>query len=193
MPPVESKEFALFTWMLQQETGLTILNNFGIHVPEQFEVAEHVGQPDEPPDLSVFGYGIECTEFPPNLTTISKIHLQKRIAIIVPPFQRTGKGDGSIRKEIDDPTSASNSSLTGGFWEICRERESLSAEFINVVSGPKSKDVPGNHILLLDQRSELFDDLTVEPAIRSVLATHQLKHIRLIVMVLAKESVQVFP
>ncbi len=191
VPPVESKELALLMWMLQQGTGLTILKNFGIDVPEKFAVTEHNGQPDEPPDLTAFDYGFECTEFPPNLTTISKIHLQKGTAIIVPPFQRTGKGYGAIRREID--ASVSKSSITGGHYELGKEQKSLADEFRNVISGPKSKDIPGNDILLLDQRNEVFGDITVEPAIRSVLANWKLKHIRLIIMVRAKESLQVFP
>ncbi len=194
VPTATSKELRTFAHMLGQSTGLAILANSGIDVPAEFEVTENSGgSPDEPPDISAFGYGFEHTEFPPTLTIIDKIHTKKGTVIIVPPFQNTGKNYGDVRREIYDPASKTNSSTRPGFWPLNKERCKLAGEFRALLESSKSKDKPGNDILLIDQRSQALEDIVVEPAIREVLVGWKLKYIRLIIMVRAKKSIQAWP
>lgn len=192
-PPVRSKELAAFTWMLQKPGGLEILASAGISVPAHFEITHHTN-PDDPPDFSAFGLGFEVTEFPPNQSAIQAVYMQRGgAAMAIPAFQRTGRDIRKIRAEVADPASPTNSLITGGFTSVPAEAAAYATEFLSLLSGPDSKDVPGNDILLLDQRYEHFTDFALLPAIRSATAKVKPRHLKLIVMVRANECIQAYP
>ena len=192
-PPKDSKELATFTWMIQHPTARDILAKFGMELPEQFEITEH-SNPDDPPDFTTLGCGFEVTEFPPNLSAIRAVYEQAGgRAMTIPAFYRTGRSLQKIREEAQNPQSASNSLVTGGFASVVDEATALAEEFLLLLEGAKSKDVPGNDILLLDQRGEGLTDFSTVPAIQAALTARKPKHIKLIIMVRQKESIQVFP
>jgi hypothetical protein len=192
-PPVKSRELATFTWLLQQPSGIGVLNAFGISVPEVFEITQH-SNPDDPPDLSAFGYGFEVTEFPPNQSAIQAVYKERGgKAMAIPAFQRTGRDIARIRAEIGDLASPTNSLITGGFSSVPAEVLALEREFFGLLHGPESKDVPGNDILLLDQRYEHFTDFSLAPAIKNATSKMKPVHIKLIIMVRARESIQAYP
>ncbi len=111
----------------------------------------------------------------------------------IPAFYRTGRSLPKIRDEAQNPQSASNSLVTGGFASVADEATAPAKEFRLLLEGAKSKDVPGNDILLLNQRGEALTDFSTLPAIQAALAVKKPTHIKLIVMVRHKESIQVFP
>ncbi len=192
-PPKKSKELATFTWMIQQPTARDILARFGLDLPERFEITEH-SNPDDPPDFTALGCGFEVTEFPPNLSAIRAVyHRAGGRAMTIPAFYRTGRSLPKIREEAQNPQSKSNSLVTGGFASVADEATALAKEFLLMLDGAKSKDVPGNDILLLDQRGEALTDFSTIPAIQAALAVRRPKHIKLIIMVRQNECVQVFP
>jgi len=192
-PPVESKELATFTWMLQKPGGLEILAAAGISVPDAFEIAHHTN-PDDPPDFSAFGLGFEVTEFPPNQSAIQAVYMQRGgKAMAIPAFQRTGRDIRKIRTEVANPASATNSLVTGGFTSVPAEAVAYEQEFLSLLSGAGSKDVPGNDILLLDQRYEHFTDFALVPAIKNATTKIKPTYLKLIVMVRANECIQAYP
>lgn len=192
-PPVKSKELAAFTWMLQQPSGLAILNSFGVAVPDAFEITHH-SNPDDPPDFSALGLGFEVTEFPPNQSAIQAVYLERGgKGMAIPAFQRTGRNISKIRSEVNNPGSPTNSLVTGGFASVPAEALAYESEFLGLLIGPGSKDVPGNDVLLLDQRYEHHTDFALLPAIKNATAKTPPKYIRLIMMVRANESIQAYP
>jgi hypothetical protein len=191
--PVKSKELASFMWMLHQPSGLEILAAAGISVPERFEVVLHTN-PDDPPDFSAFGLGFEVTEFPPNQSALNAVHMERKgRGMAVPAFQRTGRDINKIRAEVNNPASATNSLITGGFASVPEEATAYAREFLTILVGPGSKDVPGNDVLLLDQRYSHHTDFALLPAIQAVTSKVRPKHLRLIVMIRANECIRAYP
>lgn len=111
----------------------------------------------------------------------------------IPALQHTGRNIAGIRAEVDNPASHTNSPITGGFASVAAEAVAYEREFHSLLRGPDSKDVPGNDILLLDQRGEHYIDLALLPAIINATARTRPRHIRLIIVVRAEESIQAYP
>ena len=149
----------------------------GKTVPERFELF-HFTNPDDPPDLKALGLGWECTEFPPNQSAISKVHREcGPVGMIVPGYSETGSDIKKIRS-LSRPYMASPAFVT-----VDQEIAALAKVFLGkVIGGAKSKDIPGNDILLLDHRQEPWMD-RAEEGIRVALQQQQPQHIKIIVLV----------
>lgn len=181
VPPTREMELALFTCALQSGEVRTSLAALGKAVPEQLAIVHHTN-PDDPPDIEALGLGWECTEFPPNQSSLTAVHDQWRGPMMnVPGFSQTGRDIDEIRKRAD-PNSYDT------FYSADDEIEALKMEFLErVLGGAKSKDIPCNHVLLLDHRQQPLIEHT-EAAIRKALALRQPRHIKLILLVAWQRS-----
>lgn len=147
--PVKDQEVALFTASLQSPVTHAILSTLNITVPASLALI-HNTSPDDPPDIHALGLGWECTEFPPNQSALDVIHKeQAAIGMTVPGYSQTGSEIRRIR-EYSMPYSAYPRPFA---WND--EINALRDVFLKkIIGGPKSKDIPGNDILLLDQRAD---------------------------------------
>ncbi|HVX91070.1 MAG TPA: hypothetical protein VHC20_05610 [Candidatus Paceibacterota bacterium] len=194
-PPGRDQELALFTCALQSAALRDWLAGQRIEAPAQFELTHNTGA-DDPPDLSALGLGWECTEFPPNQTATRKVHRENGpMGMVVPGFSQTGADIRKIREQSIPFTAYPK------FVALDDEIAALGGAFLGkVIGGPKSKDVPGNDVLLLDQRDDHAPDLA-EKALRLALRKTTPKHIRLVLLVrfqrhtteLIPEVVRLFP
>lgn len=176
-PPIPDIELALFTFMLQSTEARAALGGLGIVIPERFEAIHNTGK-DDPPDIEAFGLGFECTEFPPNQSAIHKVHNERGPSgMILPGFSETGDDIRKIR-ELAEP-----SLVSPRFYTAEKEAEALAEAFCKIIDGPRSKDVPGNDVLLLDYRREILADMVVELAIRGAIARKRPTNIRLILLI----------
>jgi hypothetical protein len=160
--------------MLQSRIARGAIESLGVEIPERFELI-HNTEGDDPPDLSAFGLGFECTEFPPNQSATQVVHEERaHSGMAVPGLSQAG---GDIRRIRD---YAANPGYR--FCEVTEEIQALVSAFINVITGPRSKDVAGNDVLLLDQRQDDWPDLAPD-AIRRALQKMTLHYVRLILLV----------
>jgi hypothetical protein len=177
VPPIRDPEFALFTCAIQSSDLRDRLAAMGRAMPGTFEVT-HNTNPDDPPDFQALGLGWECTEFPPNQSAIAKVHETcGPFGMVIPGFSETGGDIRKIRKR-SNPFSANPS-----FVSIDKEVSALEHAFVQkILSGPKSKDIFGNDILLLDHRGDQRMEWT-EIALRRAIACYRPRHLRIIVVV----------
>jgi hypothetical protein len=174
-PPERNVELALFTCMLQSPVAREALKSLGIEIPEKFKLIHNTGG-DDPPDLFALNCGFECTEFPSNQTPIHTVYDQRGgREMVIPGFSQTGSDIKKIREHVEQPGY-------NNFYSINDEVCALRDAFLNVIDGPKSKDVYGNDVLLLDFRREDRSDLALE-AICRALQQKTPKHICLILAV----------
>jgi hypothetical protein len=160
--------------MLQASAARTGLEALGIQIPEKFELI-HNTDGDDPPDLRAFGLGFECTEFPPNQSAIRTVHQERaHQGMAVPGFSRTGGNVSRIRRYADSPGHR--------FCSVSEEISALENAFVSVITGPRSKDVSGNDVLLLDQRQDDWPNMATD-AIHRVLQRLSLQYVRLIFLV----------
>jgi hypothetical protein len=151
-PPMENVELALFTCMLQSPIARKAIESLSVQLPKKFELTHYTGA-DDPPDLSALGLGFECTEFPPNQSAIQAVYDQRGgQEMIIPGLSQTGADIKKIREHVDQPGYNS-------FYGINDEIMALQKAFLKVIDGPKSKDIHGNDVLLLDLRQEDRTDL----------------------------------
>lgn len=183
VPPVRDKEVALFTCALQSAALRDWCAGQGIALPEKFEIAHHTDN-DDPPDLSALGLGWECTEFPPTQSAIDKVHMENGpMGMIVPGFNETGANIQKIRAQSIPFTAYPR------MYAVDDEIAALEQAFLTkVIGGPRSKDVPGNHVLLLDRRGDHAGDLA-ERALRSAVTKVKPKHLRLVLLVGWKSNI----
>lgn len=187
-PAENSNELLSFSSMLKQESARQILKQFGLSLPDRLELIAHTN-PDDPPDISVLNFGFEVTVFPPDQLALKAFIYQqtKQEIIPIPAIQRTGGSYKKIRDEITDPRSITNNPYE--FATRSGEVDTLEKLFLPVLA---AKDVPVNHILILDHREDPNVDCTLE-AIAKVVHRKRPVHIKLIVIVGNKESIQAYP
>jgi hypothetical protein len=175
--PAEKKELGLFTCMLQSPVARKGIESLGVQVPETFKLV-HNTDSDDPPDLFALGLGFECTEFPPDQSAIPAVHKQRpNQCMTIPGFSQTRGKIKNILNRVDHLGYDTSYALTD-------EISSLAEYFITaVISGPRSKDIPGNDVLLLDQRGDHSPPERAETAIRCVFQQRKLGHIRLVLLV----------
>ena len=174
---VKNREVALFTAALPSPVTQAMLQAFGVTVPASLSL-KHNTDADDPPDVHALGLGWECTEFPPNQSALDAVHQEQAdIGMSVPDFSQTGSDVRKIRK-LANPF--------GSFPKPFARNDEIKAlqdVFLNkVIGGPKSKDVAGNDVLLLDQRWDGWPDMA-EVALRQAVALKTPGHIRAILLV----------
>jgi hypothetical protein len=163
--------------MLQSPEARCAICSLGIGIPETFELTHNTGK-DDPPDLNALGLGWECTEFPPNQSAMDKVHEEcGEMGMTVPGFSVTGSDINKIREHSNPFAAFPN------FVPVEAEYQALEAVFLErVIGGAKSKDVPGNDVLLLDhRRGNYLGDAAV--AIKRALQKKSPSCIRLIFLV----------
>ena len=111
----------------------------------------------------------------------------------MPAYQRAGRSIHNIRAEVADPASRTNSPVRGGFAPVHEEAAAFERDSLSLIRGPDSKDVPGNDVLLLDQRLGALNDFLGTTGIANTLVRLRSKHIRLINLVRPKGCIQVYP
>ena len=111
----------------------------------------------------------------------------------VPGFHQTGRDIKNIRLGVDVANDCPS------LRSLDLEAAALEDDFLNnVIGGPKSKDIDGNDVLLLDYRWSVWSDY-VESTLRGALRKQRPKHIRLILLVgferdaLTPKVAKVFP
>lgn len=192
-PPEQNRELALFTCAIQSPVTESALRRLGIEVSETFNiVSNHAG--DDPPDIEALGLGWECTEFPPNQSALAAVHKERKCRWMqIPPISETGRKIQKIR-ELAEPRKTMPKFYAND--EIGVLEEIFLKE---VIGGAKSKDLPGNDILLLDNRDSLRGDSAPEEAVIKAVIKSPPKHIKVILLVrwrrkeLVPWVVQVFP
>lgn len=174
--PVKNREVALFTATMPAPATHAMLKALGRDIPATLTIIHNSGK-DDPPDIEALGLGWECTEFPPNQSAIAAVHEEQAdMGMSVPGYSQTGSDIRKIRERANpfgfpDPFGQDD------------EIKALKDVFLQkVIGGPKSKDVPGNDVLLLDQRADGWPDMA-EAALRQALAEHKPTHIRAILLV----------
>ena len=177
-PPVRNSELALFTCALQGIDTRRALERIGRVVPHRFTIVHNTGR-DDPPDVEAFGFGWECTEFPPNQSALEAVYRERGFkAMTLPPFSQTGRKTKDIHNRIG------RENVEPPFFNPADEISVLEGVFLSdVIGGPKSKDVPGNDVLLLDERRNHWADAIAETAVRNAVAKRPPSHIRLILLV----------
>jgi hypothetical protein len=192
VPPVRNRELALFTCMLQAPAARKALAELNITVPARFPLIHNSGT-DDPPDIEALGLGWECTDFPPDQQALDAVHREVG-AMVIPPYSRTRGEIKRIRQAV------TISHVCPPFVSADEVLAALSRAFLErVIGGPKSKDVPGNDVLLLDQRYDPSD--FPEIALRLALRETKPRHLRLILLVRWQQgkgrplpdAVQVYP
>lgn len=173
--PVNDREVALFSMAMSAPVTLTLLEKLGIAVPPEVQMEHHTGA-DDPPDISALGLGWECTEFPPDQSALDAVHKEQG-AMIVPGFSQTGGNIAKIRA-LAKPFNAYPEPFS-----VTDEISSLKRIFLEkVIGGPRSKDVPGNDVLLLDQRASGWP-ADAEMALRQALTEKKPINIRAVLLV----------
>lgn len=179
--PVSDREVALITATLASPVTHALLASFGVELPAVVQVMHHTGT-DDPPDISALGLGWECTEFPPDQSAIDAVH-RKQEVMIVPGYSQTDGDIGRIRQLAAPSTELPQS------FAVNDEVAALSRVFLEkVIGGPKSKDVPGNDVLLLDQRRCDWPQ-TAEIALRGALVEKRPTHIRAVLLVRWEDTI----
>ncbi|MDI1320362.1 MAG: hypothetical protein PSW75_09255 [bacterium] len=175
--PAPDREVALFTAALQSPVTHAVVGTLGVTVPASIEITHNTGQ-DDPPDIYALGLGWECTEFPPNQSALDAVQREQgETGLSVPGYSQTGSDVRKIR-ELANPFS-SFPKLFGWNDEV----KALKNVFLErVIGGPKSKDVPGNDVLLLDQLTDRWPD-AAEAALRQALMSKNIVHIRAILLI----------
>lgn len=175
--PAKDREVALFTATIQSPVTHAMLNAFGIAVPASIAMTHNSGA-DDPPDINALGLGWECTEFPPNQSALDAVHQEQgEMGMIVPGFSQTGSDINKIRA-LAMPGSAYPKAFS-----LNDEIKVLHGVFLEkVIGGPKSKDIPGNDILLLDQRADGWPE-AAEIALRQAMKMKTPTHIRAVLLV----------
>jgi len=175
--PVPDREVALFTAALHSPVTHAVVKALDVTVPASIGLTHNTG-PDDPPDIHALGLGWECTEFPPNQSALDAVHREQGdMGMSVPGYSQTGSDVRKIR-ELANPFSSFPKPFG---WND--EVKALKTVFLEkVIGGPKSKDVPGNDVLLLDQRADGWPD-AAEAALRQALASKKPVHIRAILLI----------
>ena len=149
----------------------------GVQIPEGFSLTLN-SDGDDPPDIFALNLGWECTEFPPDQSALRKVHEERGpLGMMVPGFAETRGDIGLIRAGV------SYAGVQPPFYTVNDQLAALAEVFANkVIGGPKSKDVQGNDVLLLDQRQDYWPE-AAEMALRSALKIKQPRFIKLILLV----------
>lgn len=173
-PPVHNPEVELFTFMLQSaEARASIESIISGPVPDRFELT-HNTPPDDPPDLRACGLGWECTYFPKDQRPREVVHRQcAQEIMVVPPYAKTRGDIGTLFRTTSYP----------GYEAVSHSHnDEVSALESDFRESLRSKDIPGNDVLLLDGLGDLVQD-RAETAIRIVFQKIRPTHIKLVLLV----------